>query len=254
MTAPDLILDPQLKYWVLLPISIAMVLVGLIRNNITFLLQPSPKLQPYKQERQRHFHESAKAFIDHHHVLTPQEFSTRKTSLVSQLTTSEYLAEEQVQANQDPLAQLTDPKNNEAMMNMAVGSILNYIPQTIIMTWVNTFFSGFIIMKLPFPLTDGFKSMLQNGIMTPDLNVKYVSAISWYFVNLLGLRPVYSLLAGQEEADAIQQQQQQQPVMSGPGAPNMEKVFKQEAENIQILTHESIYDGVLARVLNKNGL
>ncbi|EGW30108.1 uncharacterized protein SPAPADRAFT_52938 [Spathaspora passalidarum NRRL Y-27907] len=259
MTTSDLVLDPQLKYWVLLPISIAMVLVGLIRNNITTLLQPSPKLQPYKQERERHFLDRAKSFTAHNHILTPEEFATRKQYLLAKLTSNDFLAvspEEATTKQQDPLAQLTDPKNNEMMMNMALSSILNYIPQTVIMTWVNTFFSGFIIMKLPFPLTDGFKSMLQNGIATPDLNVSYVSAISWYFVNLLGLRPVYSLLACQEEADSIQQQQQQQQPMNiaGPGAPKMDKVFKAEAENIQILTHESIYTGVLQRVLERNGL
>lgn len=65
-------------------------------------------------------------------------------------------------------------------------------------------------MKLPFPLTDGFKSMLQNGIMTPNLNVRYVSSISWYFVNLFGLRPIYSILMGSSEADEIMKQASQQ--------------------------------------------
>ena len=87
-------------------------------------------------------------------------------------------------------------------------------------------------MKLPFPLTDGFKSMLQNGVMTPDLNVRYVSAISWYFVNLFGLKPIYSLLMGSSEAEELMQQQaqqtqqQQMPNLSGPGAPKAEKFLK----------------------------
>lgn len=54
MFTPDLILDPQLKYWVLLPISFAMVLVGLIRSNVTYLLQPSPKLEDYKTLREKY--------------------------------------------------------------------------------------------------------------------------------------------------------------------------------------------------------
>lgn len=52
MTVPDLLLDPQLKYWVLLPISLAMVLVGLLRSSITYLMQPQPKLEPYKKVRE----------------------------------------------------------------------------------------------------------------------------------------------------------------------------------------------------------
>lgn len=136
-------------------------------------------------------------------------------------------------------------------MAMAKGNLMNYIPQTIIMGWVNYFFAGFVIMKLPFPLTDGFKAMLQNGVATPDLNARYVSAISWYFVTLLGLRPVYSLITGDTTAadQLIQQQQQQLPNIGGPGGPKAEKVFAAEAENIQILSHESVFEGIVDRVL-----
>ncbi|CUM49016.1 unnamed protein product [Debaryomyces tyrocola] len=140
-------------------------------------------------------------------------------------------------------------------MNMVKGNLMNYIPQTLIMGWVNYFFAGFVVMKLPFPLTDGFKSMLQSGVATPSLNVRYVSSISWYFVNLLGLKPVYSLLMGDSKiVDQMMQQQQQQqmPNIGGPGAPKVDKVFKAEAENIQILSHESIFDGIVDRVLNQS--
>lgn len=52
MISPDLLLDPKLKYWVLLPISFVMVVVGLLRSNITLLLTPAPKLTPYKSSRE----------------------------------------------------------------------------------------------------------------------------------------------------------------------------------------------------------
>ena len=146
-----------------------------------------------------------------------------------------------------------NPGSNEALMQMAKGNLMSYIPQTVIMAWVNYFFAGFVVMKLPFPLTDGFKNMLQSGVNTPDLNVRYVSSISWYFVNLFGLKPIYSLLMGSDEAaELMQQQGQQQPQMpnlSGPGAPQADKVFKGEAENIQILSHKSVFDGVVDRFI-----
>lgn len=53
MHEESLTLDPQLKYWVLLPISFVMVLIGLIRSNISLLLTPNPKLMPYKQLREK---------------------------------------------------------------------------------------------------------------------------------------------------------------------------------------------------------
>ncbi|CAK9441999.1 uncharacterized protein LODBEIA_P58040 [Lodderomyces beijingensis] len=259
MSVPDLLLDPQLKYWVLLPITLAMVLVGLLRSNITYLLQPQPKADGFKKLRESQFLFQVRSFRENNHILNESDFNTLKTYYTATLQTDEFHAstakEEDAQMN--PL----DPSNNEAIMQMAKGNLMNYIPQTLIMGWVNYFFAGFVVMKLPFPLTDGFKSMLQSGIQTPDLNVRYVSSISWYFVNLFGLRPVYSLLMGSNAADALMQQQQQQqgqqqmqmPQIGGPGGPKADKVFKAEAENVQILKHESVFEGIFDRFVAQHG-
>ncbi|KAK7679269.1 hypothetical protein QCA50_017654 [Cerrena zonata] len=254
MASLDLILDPQLKYWVLLPITFAMVLVGLLRSNVTLLLKPQPKLEGYKESREKQFLKRAACFRSNNGLLTEDEFDTRQQYYLEKLNSTEFYAKIE-SSSATPANPFTDGATNDALVNMAKGSLMNYIPQTLIMGWVNYFFAGFVIMKLPFPLTDGFKSMLQNGVATPDLDVKYVSAISWYFVNLFGLRPIYSLLMGDSTAadELISQQQQQQalPNIGGPGGPKVDKVFKAEAENIQILSHDSLYDGIVERVLNQ---
>lgn len=40
--------------------------------------------------------------------------------------------------------------------------------------------------------------MLQRGIETPDLDVTWVSSLSWYFLTLFGLNAVYRLVLGDD--------------------------------------------------------
>lgn len=59
MSTFDLVLDPQLKIWVLLPISFVMVLLGLLRSNITFLIQPGQKLEEHRALREKYVHHNS---------------------------------------------------------------------------------------------------------------------------------------------------------------------------------------------------
>lgn len=56
-------------------------------------------------------------------------------------------------------------------------------------------------VKLPFPLTPQFKSMLQSGVGTRDLDVRWVSSLSWYFLTLFGLQPVYNFILGSNNCE-----------------------------------------------------
>lgn len=58
MATLELILDHQLKWWMLVPISVAMVLVGLLRENLTFLLAQRPKIQPFRLAREQYVRNS----------------------------------------------------------------------------------------------------------------------------------------------------------------------------------------------------
>lgn len=66
------------------------------------------------------------------------------------------------------------------------------------MVFFSSGFSKNSLVKVPFPLTDSFKSMLQRGIDVPALDATWVSSLSWYFLNLFGLKGVFSWILGEE--------------------------------------------------------
>ena len=71
----------------------------------------------------------------------------------------------------DPMG---NPDQLEGTMDMMKKNMMQIVPQTLIMSWVSFFFSGFVLTKLPFPLTLRFKSMMQSGIDTRDMDVTWV--------------------------------------------------------------------------------
>ncbi|KAJ3378896.1 ER membrane complex subunit 3 [Entophlyctis sp. JEL0112] len=139
-------------------------------------------------------------------------------------------------------------------------NMMMVVPQTIIMAWINFFFSGFILIKLPFPLTVRFKSMLQAGIDTRDMDVTWVSSISWYFLNLMGLQSIFTIILGEGNSAGglrdMQQMQQMNPAMMAAGAgqsPDATAIFKSEREFLEIAQHRCRLEGVEQRVLEAFG-
>jgi hypothetical protein len=54
------------------------------------------------------------------------------------------------------------------------------------------------IVRLPFPLTIKFKSMLQAGVATRDMDPQWMSSISWYVLCIFGLQSVFNYLLGSD--------------------------------------------------------
>ncbi|GMM37159.1 Emc3 protein [Saccharomycopsis crataegensis] len=255
---PNLTLDPSLKYWVLLPISFVMVLVGIVRENIQLLITPAAKLEDYQKIKKDETFARIQRFKQNFRVLSYSDFDLQRTALIESIskTATEIETEKAEKAKQEagdaPPNPFADGKLSEQLSGMMKGNMANFIPQTLIMAWVNYFFSGFVIMKLPFPLTVRFKQMLQNGVSTNDLDVRWVSSISWYFVNLLGLKSVYNLLLGNSSiADKmLMSSGNPMPTLDMPGGPTTEVLLKKEIDNLRIIDHVYDLDGIEERVLN----
>lgn len=78
--------------------------------------------------------------------------------------------------------------------------------------------------------------MLQRGIDSPDLDIRWVSSLSWYFLNLFGLKNVFTWFLGDGFTNSVMsnpmmQQQQLQPQV------DTAKLFTGEKEGLELLTH-----------------
>ena len=106
------------------------------------------------------------------------------------------------------------------------------------------FFSGFVLVKVPFPLTNSFKPMLQRGVNMMDLKLlssSYVTATSWMFLVSFGMRDLQKLLLGDNDALADQEARQMQMQM-GMGMNQMgfdaKKQYKGMSDQVDMIKHE----------------
>ncbi|RJE19674.1 DUF850 domain protein [Aspergillus sclerotialis] len=248
--------DPALFYWILFPISIVMILTGILRHYATVLMNTPPKPPSSLAESRERLSLFRGVNLRNHAcaVLPKESFEMRKNYLVNAYQAGAFLKDPESRG-QPPPNPMTDPAGMDAMMGMMKGNMMMMIPQTLIMSWINAFFSGFVILRLPFPLTIRFKSMLQSGVMTRDLDVRWVSSLSWYFLNLFGLQSVFGFILGSD--NAANQMAQQMGAMNpaaqaNPFQPGQDpdKLYKSEAENLEVVEHFCILDGIEERILH----
>ncbi|KZF23808.1 transmembrane protein [Xylona heveae TC161] len=247
--------DPALFYWILFPITVVMILTGILRHYGTVLLQAAPKKEDIKGRRETRSLLRGITLRNNAPVLSRSSFQARKNYIIPAYQSGQFLKDPDAKG-QPPPNPMTDPAGMEQMMGMMKGNMATMIPQTLIMSWINSFFSGFIIMKLPFPLTIRFKSMLQSGVATRDLDVRWVSSLSWYFLNLFGLQSIFTFILGNDNA-ANQMAAQMAQMNPGAGAGGLfapgqdpDKMFQNEAENLEVLEHWTVLDGVEERLLD----
>lgn len=79
------------------------------------------------------------------------------------------------------------------MMEGMKGNMMMMATTIPAMMWINSFFAGFLPAKVPFSLTQKFKSMTQSGINLENLDVSYVSGASFYFLIMFGLGQLNTL-------------------------------------------------------------
>ena len=79
-------------------------------------------------------------------VISPAAFQVRKDYTITQFEAGAYLKEPEKKGQAAPNP-MSDPAAMEGMMGMMKGNMAMIVPQTIIMGWINAFFSGFVISE-----------------------------------------------------------------------------------------------------------
>lgn len=260
----SLYLDPQIRDWVLFPITLVMILVGVLRHYVVVLLQPPPKkLSRAGVREQRALARSQILRATSSKSLIPPAYHKALSQYLSDaFKDGVYLKDGPPNGDAASSAAnaLTDPAAMDGMMAGMKTQMVMMVPQMIIMGWINFFFQGFVLIKLPFPLTFGFKSMLQRDIEAPDMDVKWVSSLSWYFLNLFGLNGFYRLFLGGDNSADSSRDLTMSPFASA-GTTQLSqpqdfaKLFKAERDNLELSEGQYTWVGedLDLKVLRKYG-
>ncbi|CAI9572706.1 unnamed protein product [Staurois parvus] len=245
MATPELLLDSSIRLWVVLPIVFITFFSGLLRHHVTRLLQGEKKteLEPLSDSqvliRSRILRENGKYIPRQSFLMRKFYFNDGETGFFKK-----------TKRKVTPKNPMTDPT---MMTEMMKGNLTNVLPMILIGGWINWAFSGFLTTKVPFPLTLRFKPMLQRGIELVSLDASWVSSASWYFLNVFGLRSMYTLILGQDNAadqSRIMQDQMTGAAMAVP--PDTNKAFKAEWEAMEITEHLWALENVEEELISKD--
>nr|KAF6420288.1 ER membrane protein complex subunit 3 [Molossus molossus] len=262
MAGPELLLDSNIRLWVVLPIVIITFFVGMIRHYVSILLQSDKKLTQeqvsdryystfcsYGVDYLRYFIQvliRSRVLRENGKYIPKQSFLTRKYYF----NNPEDGFFKKTKRKVVPPSPMTDPT---MLTDMMKGNVTNVLPMILIGGWINMTFSGFVTTKVPFPLTLRFKPMLQQGIELLTLDASWVSSASWYFLNVFGLRSIYSLILGQDNAadqSRMMQEQMTGAAMAMPADTN--KAFKTEWEALELTDHQWALDDVEEELMAKD--
>jgi hypothetical protein len=142
------------------------VLTGILRHYAMTLLQTTPKKLDLPKIRQTRSLVRGVNLRTNANVLSPASFQARKGNMVQAFQEGKFLAEPELRGKPRPNP-MSDPAAMEGMMGMMKGNMAMMIPQSLIMGWINAFFSGFVISKFILFLSLSIREHLSQFGSTP---------------------------------------------------------------------------------------
>lgn len=226
----ELLLDSKIRFWVFLPIMAITFLVGIIKHYL-FILVTNEKSVDRQQIADSQALIRSRYLRENGRFIPRDGFMMRKSYYINE-SNGFFVSQKRAPTVKNPMS---DPK---VMADMLKGNFLNMIPMVVIGGWINWAYAGFLCTKVPFPLTFRFKPMLQKDVNLVTLDASWVSSASWYIINLFGLRSMYTLVLG--ENNAADQTKMMQDQMSGAALSmpdDLNKAFKAEGDSLKVTEH-----------------
>ncbi|CRG93959.1 ER membrane protein complex subunit 3, putative [Plasmodium gallinaceum] len=245
-----LILDEKIRIYALLPIFIIVVLVCIIKSNMGQMLFPEAKTDVEKL-RQNNFLTRFNLLKSNSGFISPVAFLSRKKFYNKPQVGFFNDLPEQINPFDAMLKQ--DPSDLFGMMK---NQIPFFILQLGLGFLINLFFSGYLVAKIPFPLTYKFKSTLQMGMDIDLLDMKFVSSLSWYFLVMFGSSGLISIIdyfvlqekdrsqnSTFENLMAVQNPLARQPLNMN-SVPDLKKFYEQKKEELDNMKYEFLLEDI----------
>lgn len=135
MAAEDIILDPSIRDWVVLPMVLVMVLIGLLRHYIQTLLK-SKKPMDLTQVQQMSLLKRSQRLRTNAAFLMPSAFESRKAYLVAKKDKDNHKGLLRFKQASSQVNPMTDPSG---MMDMMKGNMTFMIPNVLMMGLISFF-------------------------------------------------------------------------------------------------------------------
>lgn len=116
----------------------------MLRHYATTLMAATPKKLEQKAMREQRSLMHGVNVRTNFHVLSRRAFAARREALTAAYESGAYLKDPERRGQPAPNP-MTDPNAMEGMMGMMKGNMAMIIPNTLIMSWINAFFSGYVI-------------------------------------------------------------------------------------------------------------
>jgi hypothetical protein len=272
-TSQNILLDSSIRDWVVLPLLIIMVFAGMLRHYLSLLLKASAvkKMPKVEQRIKSTLTRSSRLRSGAAGFISKQKWEARVRYWTDD--SKGYLKEEMQWIEEEQERQKEEITNNKeeekddnmpdpmAMLGPMKGQFAFMAQNMILMQGIGYFFSGYVLVKVPIPLTNGFKMMFQRGLDLSTLETSYVSSVSWYFLVMFGLRAFFKLVidgngnSQKEHMEAAMVQTQLGNIFAAGGGPqkkfDSQTFIKGEIESLELSKYKSVLDDADTRLLGK---